>query len=304
MRLEERGYGWLGAYVLGDFDIYSADADRVILAVVEPVITECRRRRWIRGFFFMRYIDERGSHIRFRFLCRPRLRRERVEPLIRETVSAAQARGLPISDIAWAAYHPEVERYGGPHGVVLAERHFEDSSNVALELLGADRSVDRRGLLGKALLAQLVLLHTFLETRGSVARMAQHYGSSYLQQVMPDPTSQQRRSHAFEQGFQRQANHLSAHVEAAWEALVDQASLTPVMDRYRGRLQELRRRLRSLATAGRLLPHDSWAQSVVALVPSYLHMMNNRLGVRIQDECYLSVLIRSALTTGPDRVSA
>ena len=31
------------------------------------------------------------------------------------------------------------------------------------------------------------------------------------------------------------------------------------------------------------------------IFPSYLHMMNNRLGVTVQEECYLAVVIAATL---------
>ncbi len=302
MQHDERT-GWLGAHLYCRADIYSAAADRVVLEVVEPLAAKCQRWGWIERFFFIRYVDERGPHIRFRLLCRRQLGAEHIKTLVREALVQARDRDVPVLDATWVAYEPEVERYGGIHGLALAEEHFEDASRIAFELLG-EAGTKRQTLLGKALLAQLVLLHTFLETRLSVARMARQYGTSYLRQLVPDPSRHRNTCEAFEESFRRQADHLATHVEAAWEALDAGTPLTPVMDRYRVQLRATRRRLRALASAGRLAPHSSWAENAVALVPSYLHMMNNRLGVSIQDECYLSVLISSALAAEPALVGA
>ena len=50
-------------------------------------------------------------------------------------------------------YEPEVERYGGPWGVALAEELFHRQSETALALLGKIEPGTRPQRLGKGLLA-------------------------------------------------------------------------------------------------------------------------------------------------------
>jgi hypothetical protein len=64
-----------------------------------------------------------------------------------------------------------------------------------------------------------------------------------------------------------------------------------------------RLRLRELFHAGRLLaqgqPAANWGWCLEWVVPSYLHMTSNRLGLTIAEESYLAHLIHRA--SGPRR---
>ncbi len=300
MPREDQDHTWLSAHLFFDDPIYLATADRVIVEVVAPLARECLDRDWIRRFFFIRYSDE-GPHVRLRLYGRPEVLDEQVRPRLVECAEAdaSAGSGSPVSRLAWVPYEPEVERYGGPHGVVLAEQLFHDSSETAIGLLRKIEPGDRPARLGKALLAMLVLLHTFLATRAPSARLADTYGRNYLRALAPDPDRQAAWLRAFEQGHDRQADKLAAYLEVAWEALEGGEELTDELAWYRQRLEAVRERFRSLVAAGGLLRGatvlQDWQESVGAIVPSYLHMMNNRLGVTVQEESYLSVLINLTL---------
>ena len=40
---------------------------------------------------------------------------------------------------------------------------------------------------------------------------------------------------------------------------------------------------------------DDWNTCIFSIVPSYIHMMNNRLGITIQEESYLAYLISKGM---------
>jgi hypothetical protein len=64
-------------------------------------------------------------------------------------------------------------------------------------------------------------------------------------------------------------------------------------------MREIREELRALFDQGRVLVGGQvpteWVRAWQPLVPSYLHMMNNRLGITIQEESYLGYLVTRAL---------
>lgn len=112
-------------------------ADRLLCDVVAPLraslIGSGAADRW----FFIRYADP-DEHVRLRFHCDPgRL------PAVREGVERACATPLETG-LAWRlaldTYEREVERYGGPAGVPLAEEIFAVDSDAVLELL---RGIER-----------------------------------------------------------------------------------------------------------------------------------------------------------------
>ncbi len=304
----EQNFGWLSAhlYFEGDNpgDIYGKAADQVILKVAGPIIRQCRENEWIRRYFFIRY-SQQGPHIRLRFQALPEILEQRVRPLI---LQQADGNEQLLSNLEWTPYEPEVERYGGPQGVRLAERFFHASSRTALELLEKIPPGERPSRLGKGLLSTLVLLYTFTASRSWCTQMADHYGTNYLRAQVPDPELQQAWMKAFEEGFDRQADKLAAYVEAAWEALESGQELTPQLDRYRERLNRIRQRFWALFKEGQLKREgavlDDWRRAVGSIVPSYMHMMSNRLGVNIREESYLSVLIHRTLEDREERSHA
>lgn len=310
---EERG--WLGEHLFHAGGIYTGACDAVLLEAVEPFVRACEARGWIDRWFFIRY-GERGPHVRLRLHgVRAVLERE-AAPALREHLAdlfPAVAEGFPdgpfpaagegVSRIATVPYEPETERYGGPEGVLLAEEFFHLSSEAALALLRGTRRAERSSRLGKALLATVVLVHTFRGSREGAGDFARAYATGYLRALVPDGERREQLARAFGGGFEQQAETLTAYVEEAWSRLESGEPLSEALDRYRAGLEEVRGRFGALLDAGRLAQAGTvvteWERAVGAIVSSYVHMMNNRLGVTIQEESYLAYLIHRSLGGAP-----
>jgi len=286
---------WLTAYLFFKDHVYSEAADRVIREVVAPLARACRPDavRW----FFLRYAEE-GSHVRLRFLAPEPVLEETIWPRIAEAASASEL----VVRATRERYEPEVERYGGPSGLALAEELFHRQSETALALLGKITPGTRPQRLGKGLLAMLVLLFLYRGERRAAADLARSYGTDYLKIWAKDAEEQEQWLRTFREAFDRQADRLAGYVESAWEALESGGELTPELDAYRRDMDDVARRLRELFDQGHLRldgrPAATWDEHVRWIVPSYIHMMNNRLGVSIQEESYLSVLIAGTLGAG------
>ena len=283
---------WLTAYLFFEDHVYSDTADRVIREVVAPLARACRpdAARW----FFLRYAEE-TSHVRLRFFAPGPVLEETIWPRVAETASSSEL----VVRSTRERYEPEVERYGGPWGLALAEELFHRQSETALALLEKIPPGTRPQRLGKGLLAMLVLLFLYRGERRSAADLAQRYGTSYLKAWAGDAEEQERWLRTFQEAFDRQADRLADYVESAWEALESGGELTPELDAYRRDMEDVARRLRELFDQRCLRlgarTADDWDECVRSIVPSYVHMMNNRLGVSIQEESYLSVLIAGTL---------
>jgi lantibiotic biosynthesis protein len=286
---------WLTAYLFFEGHPYSEAADRVIREVVAPLARACRPDavRW----FFLRYLDE-ASQVRLRFFAPGPVLEETIWPRVAEAAAASEL------VVCWTRerYEPEVERYGGPCGLALAEELFHRQSETALALLEKIAPGTRPQRLGKGLLAMLILLFLYRGERRAAAELARGYGTSYLKVWAVDAEEQEQWLRTFQEAFDRQADRLAGYVELAWEALESGGALTPELDVYRRDMEDVARRLRELFDQGRLRldarTATDWDEHVRWIVPSYIHMMNNRLGVSIQEESYLSVLIAGTLGQG------
>lgn len=310
---EERG--WHSEYLFHAGGIYSAACDAVLLEAVEPFVRVCEARGWIDRWFFIRY-GEGGPHVRLRLHGVLAVLEREVAPALREhlaTLYPGVAEGFPeppsptgsggVSHVAGVPYEPETARYGGPEGVLLAEEFFCLSSEAALDLLRGTRRDERSSRLGKALLAMVVLVHVFRGSREGAGEFAHVYGTGYLRALVPDEERRGELARAFGGGFEQQADTLTAYVEEAWSRLDSGDPLSDALDRYRAGLEEVRGRFGALLDAGRLVLSGAvvteWERAVAGIVSSYVHMMNNRLGVAIQEESYLAYLIHRSLGGAP-----
>ncbi|HEU4456541.1 MAG TPA: thiopeptide-type bacteriocin biosynthesis protein [Longimicrobium sp.] len=311
---------WLGAHIFFNAGIYTGECDHVVLKVAEPFVRRCQAEGWIDGHFFIRY-SEFGPHVRLRLHGKKDVLESTVWPALVEHVRALhpdvliekpegdQWRPEPaatdepprVTHLAEIEYEPETDRYGGPLGVRMAERFFEHSSETAYALLHKTSPTERSSRLGKGLLSTVVLMHVFCPTRERAVAFARNYGEGYLRAVARSDEGRSAWLGAFGSGFDQQAQNLGAYVEEVWERMDEDESLSEALDAYVVGLKEVRVRFRELLEAGSLsrgpeMPVlESWDMAVGAIVSSYLHMMNNRLGISIQEESYLAYLAMRAL---------
>src|SRR5262249_42429974 len=85
------------------------------------------------GWFFVRYADP-DTHLRVRFHGDPERLRSRVQPALERAVAPLLDDGR-LWRVQLDTYEREVERYGGPEGVAIAERIFQADSEAVLGLL-------------------------------------------------------------------------------------------------------------------------------------------------------------------------
>jgi thiopeptide-type bacteriocin biosynthesis protein len=284
---------WLSAYLCIAPAIYSSDCDRIVRTVVRPFVALCRERCWIARYFFIRY-SENGPHIRLRLHGEPAMLEQLVKPaLIEHTASHG------IAELRWLPYEPEVERYGGVDGVAVAEDQFEASSDTVLALLDRALPDDRRAKLGQALLAMVVSVHAFIDGRDRAALFAQQYGTGYLLAIARQEAQQARLVDAFGTSFRRQAESLIPFVQQTWEQLVHAEPLPSPLEEYHVAMRGIAARLRALCREGRIVREGravgDWDECVYRIVPAYIHMFNNRLGVPIPEESFLAYLLEHAL---------
>lgn len=149
-------------------------ADDVIAGVLPPLLADVRMggaQRW----FFIRYFDDSGPHLRLRIFgperALNRLVRSYTDISAHLDLMIQMDRGAPIElvrgpmhpgqlresvGISPAVYVPEIEKYGGMVGVELAEAFFEFSSELALWAVAQHQKGGSRDALAVLLLSDSV----------------------------------------------------------------------------------------------------------------------------------------------------
>ncbi|HZT42757.1 MAG TPA: lantibiotic dehydratase [Chthonomonadaceae bacterium] len=257
------GSDWLYAKLYSG----TATADAILREAIAPLAKGLLAEGAADVWFFLRYADPE-PHLRVRFQGTPESLRAHVLP-------ALQAVLLPLVEEgrAWRlqfdTYEREVERYGGPEGIPLAERMFWADSEAALEILRAltpgDAGLEERWRL--ALRGADLLLADFgldLEQRWALMKQARQgfarefRADTNLERQLGDRFREERRSL---EGLLDPANDAASPLAAGLAALHRRSErLTPIITQWTAAEQ-----------AGRL------TVSRAELLPSLIHMQMNRL---------------------------
>jgi thiopeptide-type bacteriocin biosynthesis protein len=265
---------WLSVYVHGD------DLTALLRSGIRPFVEETRAL--CERFFFIRYW-EGGPHIRLRMRPADGVELE----VLRSRVDGA------FGTVVHAPYEPELERYGGTQRMEIAERQFEASSRAVLTVLDDDWPYDK--VLGTAITMHAALAAAAGWSRGEAAaffRRAIAGLAHWLVGPQPSAEAMQELLGAFAVRFTPQREALRGHVDAVWQAvLADDCADVPWVAAWTTEMRAVLAELRG-TFGGSLDP-------AFAILVSYLHMTNNRLGVSNRDEAYLSYLLAASLAEEP-----
>jgi thiopeptide-type bacteriocin biosynthesis protein len=111
--------------------------EEILRDFVTPLAGEVRGCPELDSLFFARF-NVPSWQLRFRILGRPDWIEGDVRRLVEERLAPLQEAGW-IERVEYAVYDREVERYGGPEGMVLAEKIFLHDSLACLDLMEAER---------------------------------------------------------------------------------------------------------------------------------------------------------------------
>ncbi|MFY7863399.1 thiopeptide-type bacteriocin biosynthesis protein [Roseateles sp.] len=260
---------WVYVKLYGDRAVEHMDSLLVAWAD-DPVLTE-RAESW----FFLRYVDERGVHVRLRALTREGDDRD---GLMRALVEACTARATAACIDIHAVedrYAPETGTYGARPGMDAAERLFHRSSRLAAQVL----ALEERGLLSRKDLLPVLMQ----DAADAFVPRAEHagfwagFGDCCLHGRSPAAADWRRsRAAAGREPAAGGIRIVAAHsrlgeearaIVAAWRAALGQAAVDYAA---LGRPFRIRPEMLAFKTA---------------------HLMNNRLGLAAVEEAYVAALL-------------
>lgn len=318
---------WLAAYLY-----YEQPWETFLVQAVKPFVEQVYRHAGVAQYFFIRYW-ERGPHIRLRFKGQEDCLQREVKPALEAYFGRyfaqnpaprhdppwtaelpADQRWFPNHSVQFIPYEPELERYGGPASMLIAEKQFECSSRAVLSLLPNGDNWRYERALGAAIQLHLGLARA-MEMDLQEAKLFFSYiayaweGMAFRPQ--PDISKQEaqenRRAllHAFGESFARQKETLTHYHQAMWQALDGGNGQPEWLACWLHDMAATGRQLRAAQAKGELLlpqirPNPDFNvspehQQLWPLLESYVHMTNNRLGILNRDEAYLGYLIKNSL---------
>lgn len=320
---------WLAAY------LYHAEPwEEFLLKIMKPFVDDVMGKALAEQFFFIRFWEQ-GPHIRLRFKGETDILQKQVKPRLeyyfldyfKEHPSVRQEpedmdkwpadrRWFPNDSVQYIEYDPEVERYGGPYAILIAEKQFEISSRTVLAVIEESGSWDYDRALGAAIQLHLgfafALGMNLTEAAEFYSRIAMHWFASaygYTAGISPEELKERREitMKAFEENFQRQKDTLVSFHQTLWAALTEgmefeQEWLNLWIQRIRTIAEELKgiQRQNQLVIPQWFQPEPDKKTPVDRqywwpVLESYIHMTNNRLGILNRDEAYLGYLIKESI---------
>jgi thiopeptide-type bacteriocin biosynthesis protein len=305
---------WLSAHLFLARSAEQQREDRVISDVLSPFAQTCLRNGEITRCFFIRY-RERGPHVRLRMLGESEVLRRTVSPALANHVAehlSAQDAGVPdiptigivsadelsgVEPLRWIRYEPETDRYGGAEALPLAEQLFHVSSQAAFALLPAIISEGPDARLGVAMTAMLAVMGAAGIGATQAGEVARRHRDRWM---VFNPAADGRLLARYDYGKTRNGDGLAAVVRDVWSASSEDPYLLP--EPFNACVEQMRPlmdELRALVQCGRVRVRGetllTWRSAVLQLLPDYMHMSNNRLGVAPHLEAYLAHLIEDAL---------
>lgn len=322
---------WVSAHVF-----YHDSLDGLIVDLVGPLTTELADRGLADDWFFLRYWDG-GNHLRLRvrpsgraaehtvrtviadratrhLRDRPARRimsredyREFADRLSRAEGMTTYAHLFPNNSVHFIEYRPEHQRYGTGPAMAAVERHFAESSRLALALLSAERTAERRntGCYSLVLLA-------WLSVEPDVARLGA-WADEQLATLRRNPAKLPAglTIDLLDQRYRPRANQL-AELAAGLRAGVARPAGTSPLAGWARSVTRLRDALVAQVESGAYAPPtrgflggtppDGTARArVLSVVDLCAHLMCNRLGTGRTDELYVRYLAMRALSELAER---
>lgn len=257
---------------IGAPSVYSAES--MLRQVVTPIL---KARGYLQAYsqsswFFIRYLDATGLHLRLRVwdqsdrLCE-------LEKALREALMLWQnSFHHEVNYVRRAVYFPEWIKWGGHEGVIRAEKVFATSSRLALAM-PQNYWKERHALA-------MLLMRRGVEMLPPMQQLSFIYNYAWYWSGTNDPTLPTMQE-ALRQGARRAAHYLGEQMEA-WEC--SSGEWRTHMELY---LNALEQDLNQTENPGhRLFNH--------------LHLTSNRLGVSPRDEALLAEVLRLRHSTYPD----
>jgi lantibiotic biosynthesis protein len=244
----------------------TSTADGLLRDIVGPTVREALASGAADSWFFLRYSDPEW-HLRVRLHGDPKGLHGQVLPALQESLAGFLADGR-LWKVQLDTYDREVERYGGPEGIEIAERLFRADSDAVLEIIEMIEGDEGADIRWRLALLGCDLLLTDLGLTPEARRTAiEHLRGSFLREFRGGKPLRVQ----LDQKLRAERRSLSALLEGGREQDDVLAPAFDVLARRSQAIAPLAEELRQREAAGLL------TVPVAEMSTSLVHMFVNRI---------------------------
>jgi thiopeptide-type bacteriocin biosynthesis protein len=306
---------WLGLHLF-----YQGSLDSMLQGLVAPLVRDLRDKRLLAGYFFVRHWQG-GPHVRLRLLSATtdvgQLRewardasqawlaahpspdqldqaayQQMAQRLCRLEPDATDEGLQPNNSLGFCSYVPERHKYGSGEALAAVERHFQESSDLALTSEVAGWSHDRRRVHAYAALIAAAVAG---RDRNQLAEVLERGRGRWATMLAVGPTEEEKARRT----YRARKAELHAVVRAIASPGVGAAGASFV-DRWSASVATLAGRLLALEERDAFDPDSTaWPRAARGrtwfAIDNCAHMMCNRLGLGLVDEWLMRSLAAWAI---------
>ncbi|RJE85820.1 thiopeptide-type bacteriocin biosynthesis protein [Paracoccus onubensis] len=266
-------------------------------------------RQDLAKWFYLRYLDKDGIHIRLRVLPKDQADADRIRTGLIDGIADRLSRinAQPPSDYApmvtmpgfeeqieqvtiahndvrvlEAVYEPEHDKFGGPEGMPVAETLFWKSSVIAARIIGSEAE----GLLSRKSLIPRLMHEVFEAFRPDTDAETFWREYSYYWLGARTPAAEDWRDRFHDKAADLAAEGISPLTPHG----ASQQDFAAIAADWRSALDVAARGYHALE--GRAEVNSE------VLTFTFAHLMNNRLGIASLEESYMAALLEQAGVTG------
>ena len=246
-------------------------------------LTKTRLTTCCSKFFYIRYLN---NQLRFRFLVPETEENEIKDFLISHLDSLSFKQKISVNNKYFEVYKPEIDRYGGPEFISIAEDQFHLSSEICFQVLNEELPLSYEEVMGKAIQLHLGFAYAVGFSAEESATFFSQIKMNWLGYAM-NGIGEDKILQKFERSFEG-LKGIEKWVHQIWTGL---SKGSKIVDEW---FSEWVNGMKKINLAYRT-KSDSLQTSIDQVFESFIHMTNNRLGVYNQQESYLAFIIEKSL---------
>ena len=268
-------YEWLSLHLF-----YTGSAEKILRNIVQPFLKRVDPLLHpVCPYFFIRYAED-GLHIRLRLHTRSN-QLQIVKTMLEADLDDS---GITIKQVP---YVQEIQRYGNPHTIQIAETLFHASAVCSLQCMAAEDTWDVQAALLTAFRMNLSFLYALNEDPKTVNQICSRFVQAWLNNLAaaPDnPSFEKLNSYLFTL-YNRQAHLLQPMALTLWRRL-QEAKAPVALQTYANACRPLLQQYKNAA-----LTEDAFHYALRSL----LHMTHNRLGLPNKEEAWCVFITEQCL---------